>query len=53
MAIPELTSNLPRVLKKILKPVLNSFIKIEPRFIKGGTRWVPEKTFPIAIPNRD
>ena len=37
-------------LKKNLKLVLNSFIKIEPRLIRGGVGRIPEKTYPIAIP---
>ena len=36
----------PRFKKKISNP----FIKIEPCFIKDGTRRVPEKTPHIAIP---
>ena len=37
-------SNPPRVFKKILKLVLNPFIKIEPHPIRGEARRVPEKT---------
>ena len=33
--------NSSRVSKKILKPILNLFIKIEPRPIRDGTRRVP------------
>ena len=43
--------NLSWVLKKILKPVANPFIKIEPRSIRGGAGQVSEKTRLIAIPN--
>ena len=41
--------NLPRVLKKIHKPVPNLFIKIEHRPIRGEAGRVSEK--PISLPS--
>ena len=43
--------NPPRVLKKNLIPIPNSFIKFKPRPIRGEAGRVPEKTCPVAIPN--